>query len=160
MLESCSFFQILWTVNYRYLCLRKVHLIWKGGAWRYWGGLPEFLDTRKGLGGHRKFVYFKTIRRLGGSWKIEPLARGASKISSSSSPLIILDELSLISYRWSVWEKALRFTVQRPPHKTIVKTEFVRDLTNHVLAVWMLPIGTNRTLQAIIPPMYAFRMVS
>ena len=32
-------------------------------------------------GGLRKFVYFKTNRR-GGSQKIEPLARGAAKISS------------------------------------------------------------------------------
>ena len=56
------------------------------------GGLQKFLDTRKGIsekivglgGGLRKFVYFKNNRRRGGgcSRKIEPLARGAAKISS------------------------------------------------------------------------------
>ena len=59
-------------------------------------------------GGLRKFVYFKTNRRWGGApKKIEPLARGAAKISSfefqylhTPPPLpVILNELSLNSVK-------------------------------------------------------------
>ena len=52
------------------------------------GGLRKLLDTQKGgsektrAGGElQKFVCFKRKRR-GGSYKTEPLARGATKISS------------------------------------------------------------------------------
>ena len=80
------------------------------------GGLRKFLDTRRGDsekivglgGGLRKSVYFKTDHGLQfkpnrrGSSKIEPLARGAAKISSFEfqylhrppTPLVILHELS------------------------------------------------------------------
>ena len=71
------------------------------------GGLRKFLDTRKGrsekiveLGGSlRKFLYFKTNRR-GDAKKIEPIARGAAKISSFEFQylhplLVILNELPL-----------------------------------------------------------------
>ena len=47
------------------IVLGKVHLIWQGGGMKILrGGLPKFLDTRKGSsekirgGGLRKFVYF------------------------------------------------------------------------------------------------------
>ena len=52
-------------------------------------------------GGLRTFVYFKPKRRGGG--EIEPLARGATKLSSFEfqylhpAPLVILNELSLIT---------------------------------------------------------------
>ena len=53
------------------------------------GGLRKFLGTRKGGlekikgGGLQKSVYFKINRKGGGApKKIEPLARGAAKISS------------------------------------------------------------------------------
>ena len=58
------------------------------------GGAPKMFRHPKG--GLRKFVYFKTNRREGGSQKIELLARGAAKISSFESqylhpsPLVIL----------------------------------------------------------------------
>ena len=60
-------------------------------------GAPKIFRHPKG--GLRKFVYFKTNSR-GGSQKIEPLARGAAKISSFEFqylhlPLVILSELSL-----------------------------------------------------------------
>ena len=65
-------------------------------------GAPKIFKHPKG--GLRKFVYFKTNRKGGPPKKIEPLVRGAAKISSLEfqylhlppPPLVILDELSLI----------------------------------------------------------------
>ena len=70
------------------------------------GGAPKIFRHSKGGalkklgGGLRKFVYFKPKS----SYKIEPLARGATKISSfefqylhpTPPPLVILNELSPI----------------------------------------------------------------
>ena len=49
------------------------------GEWRYWGGLWKFLDTRKG---GSENLYTSKSTGGGGSYKIEPLATGAAKISS------------------------------------------------------------------------------
>ena len=78
-------------LDFRCFCLKnfklgKVHLIWQVRGMKILreGGLQKFLDTREGAsekivglgGGHRKFVYFKTIRRWEGApKKTELLAR-------------------------------------------------------------------------------------
>ena len=67
------------------------------------GGLRKFLDTRKG--GSENLYTSKPTGR-GGSKKIEPLVRGATKISNFEfqylhpHPLIILNELSLSCENW------------------------------------------------------------
>ena len=58
-----------------YACLGKVHLIWQGGGWRYWGGAPKIFRHPKGV-----------------SEKIVALGGGAPKIC-------ILQNQHMTSYR-------------------------------------------------------------
>ena len=74
-------------------------------------------------GGVRKFVFFKTNRRWGGSKKIEPLARGAAKISSfefqyflNIYPAYQVKRSSLLDYL----EKEYRIKISRMSPNRIV----------------------------------------
>ena len=57
------------------------------GGWRYWGRAPKIFRHPKG--GLRKFVYFKTNRRVGAPKKLNRLRGGLLKFQASSFNIFI-----------------------------------------------------------------------